>query len=218
VIGRALRWLGGTALFAGLVLGVSGRWTDPFLLAYAAVWSGVALLAVTVVDPAVARERFRKGPAGVDPWSPPLFRVLGLGHLVLGALDVGRFHWTDGVPTLLRVVGLVVMAGAFAFTVRAVSANPFFIPAVRIQTERGHRLVSGGPYTIVRHPGYAGVALGVPASALALGSWAALAAALVMAVLVVRRARLEDRFLLAQLPGYAAYAARVRYRLIPRVW
>jgi protein-S-isoprenylcysteine O-methyltransferase Ste14 len=96
--------------------------------------------------------------------------------------------------------------------------NRFFSIAVRIQTDRGHRLVSSGPYRSVRHPGYLGMSVAGPASVLALGSWLALVPALLYALLIVRRAALEDRYLRTELDGYAAFAARVRYRLIPGVW
>ena len=96
--------------------------------------------------------------------------------------------------------------------------NRYFSIAVRIQTDRGHRLVSSGPYRIVRHPGYLGMLFACPASVLALGSWLALVPALLYAVLIVRRAAIEDRYLQAELDGYAQFASRVRYRLIPGVW
>jgi protein-S-isoprenylcysteine O-methyltransferase Ste14 len=96
--------------------------------------------------------------------------------------------------------------------------NKFFEPTVRIQTDRGHRVIDTGPYAIVRHPGYAfgsGFFLGMPS---ALGSyWALIPAALVCPLLVLRTIW-EDQTLREELPGYKEYAQRVRYRLIPGVW
>ena len=93
-----------------------------------------------------------------------------------------------------------------------------FSKIVRIQTERGHTVVDTGPYRLVRHPGYAGMIVFMLASALALESlWALIPAALVAVVLVIRTA-LEDRTLLAELPGYRQYAQQTRYRLVPGVW
>ena len=200
------------------MLGAAGRWTDPFLLGYVATWSALALLGLAIIDPDVSRARLKKGPLGVDPVSPRIFRVCAVGHLVLGVLDVGRLHWSDSVPPAVRLAALGVMAAAFAFVLWAISVNQFFIPAVRIQEERGHRLITDGPYRWVRHPGYAGLLVGVPASALALGSWWSLAVALVMAVFVLRRASLEDRYLRANLAGYPNYAGEVRARLVPGLW
>ena len=89
---------------------------------------------------------------------------------------------------------------------------------VRIQTERGHKVISTGPYAVVRHPLYAAALLVFFSSALLLGSWYGLAASLVLAGAVVFRTVLKDRELRRGLQGYTDYAARVRYRLIPLVW
>ena len=97
-------------------------------------------------------------------------------------------------------------------------ANSYAAPVVKIQKERGHRVVTTGPYAYVRHPMYAGALgflLGVP---LLLGSWWGLAAALALVLVMGFRAVLEERALHAELEGYADYAARVRYRLVPYLW
>ena len=100
----------------------------------------------------------------------------------------------------------------------AESVNKFFEPSVRIQTDRGHRVIDGGPYAIVRHPGYVSgffVFIGMPVS---LGSWWALIPAFLLCMLLVVRTIWEDQTLRKELVGYEAYAQRVRYRLIPGVW
>ena len=96
--------------------------------------------------------------------------------------------------------------------------NKFFEPLVRIQTDRGHRVIDTGPYAIVRHPGYVlgyPLFLGMP---LALGSFWALIPAALLCPLLVTRTVWEDRTLREELPGYKEYAQRVRYRLVPGVW
>lgn len=122
------------------------------------------------------------------------------------------------MPLSARLAGLGVFAAAMALVVRSAAVNRYFSPVVRIQSERGHRLVTAGPYRLLRHPGYLGMALAFPASAAALGSWFALAIALVSVWLILRRVVLEDRYLRANLPGYSAYAESVRYRLVPGLW
>jgi protein-S-isoprenylcysteine O-methyltransferase Ste14 len=98
------------------------------------------------------------------------------------------------------------------------TVNRFFSAMVRIQADRGHRVVENGPYRWMRHPAYAGGVIANLATPLMLGSaWALIPAGLTVA-LVVLRTSLEDRTLQAELPGYAAYAARTRYRLVPGVW
>ena len=103
-------------------------------------------------------------------------------------------------------------------TLWAMSVNRFFSPVVRHQTERGHRLITGGPYRCVRHPGYLATLCWLPASGLALGSWWSLAPLVVVLVLLVRRTIIEDRFCNETIEGYTNYASRVRYRLVPLVW
>jgi protein-S-isoprenylcysteine O-methyltransferase Ste14 len=96
--------------------------------------------------------------------------------------------------------------------------NKFAEPTVRIQTERGQKVIDTGPYAIVRHPLYLGGVILFTGIPLALGSfWALIPTAVGTLVLVVRTV-LEDRTLREELEGYKEYAGRVRYRLIPGVW
>ena len=140
-----------------------------------------------------------------------------IGTLPVAAADAGRF---GGSPMAWPVVvlGYVLLVAGWTLTTWAQGANRFFEVGVRIQDERGHRVIDGGPYAIVRHPGYAASFGLLAGMALALGSWWALIPAAVASVLLVLRTALEDRTLRAELPGYAAYARRVRFRLIPGLW
>jgi protein-S-isoprenylcysteine O-methyltransferase Ste14 len=96
--------------------------------------------------------------------------------------------------------------------------NTHFETVVRIQADRGHRVVTTGPYGLVRHPGYVGVSLLALGTPLIVGSaYGLIPAALTVITLVVRTA-LEDRTLGAELPGYADYAAQTRHRLLPGIW
>jgi protein-S-isoprenylcysteine O-methyltransferase Ste14 len=169
------------------------------------------------MDDDLARERFTPPEPGADRLSLRAIRLVALTHLVVGALDAGRFHWTS-IPPALRIVGFAGMTLSCLLVFRAMLTNRFFSPVVRIQKERGHRLVDSGPYGIVRHPGYAGMILMAPFSGLALGSWISVGLALVYSGLILRRVLFEDAFLRGHLEGYDAYASRVRYRLLPGVF
>jgi protein-S-isoprenylcysteine O-methyltransferase Ste14 len=213
---RVGRWLAVNLVVGAGLFVITGRWQDPWLWAYVLTFSLVTLYALLSIDEDLARERSRPAGPGADRRPLRLIRLIALAHLIVGSLDL-RFQITQ-VPATLRVGGLIGMAIFFTLVFRAMRANRFFSSVVRIQHERGHRVVDRGPYAIVRHPGYAGMIVGVPLSAVALGSWLAFAFALIYAGLILRRVLFEDAYLRSHLEGYRDYAERVRYRLIPGVW
>jgi protein-S-isoprenylcysteine O-methyltransferase Ste14 len=207
-----------SVILGGTVFVLAGTWRDPWLWTYAAVWSALALYAMFSIDEDLAQERFHPPTAGADGVALHFVRTAALGHIVFGALDVGRWHLTASVPAFLRACALAAVAVAFGLFYRAMRENRFFSPVVRLQSDRGHRVIDTGPYAVVRHPGYAGMLLGMPFSGLALGSWGAAAIGVVLSLLILRRVVFEDGFLTKNLNGYASYASRVRCRLIPGVW
>lgn len=202
-------------LTAVLVL-LEGR-LDRWLALYLGAWAIFGLYAMVSIDDDLARERFRPPEPGADRLPLRAIRLLALTHVVIGAVDAGRWRLAP-VPDTLRAVALVVMVPAALFVVQAMRANRFFSPVVRVQKERGHRVIDGGPYGTIRHPGYLGMIVSVMASGLALGSWLGFAFAALYAALILRRVFFEDAFLQANLEGYADYARRVPYRLIPGAW
>jgi protein-S-isoprenylcysteine O-methyltransferase Ste14 len=153
-------------------------------------------------------------------WDKLLAPLVGLGGgliPLIAGLDA-RFNWSPTVSLPVKFGALILILVGYVLGSSALVANRFFSGMVRIQADRGHKVVSGGPYRWVRHPGYAGAALTYLASPLFLGTlWAFVPAALLVAVLVIRT-RLEDVTLQEELDGYRDYAKRVRYRLIPGVW
>jgi len=168
-------------------------------------------------DEHLFQERIRPAPGGVDRGLRVELTVLFGLHLIIAGLDAGRFGWSE-VPDTLQVAALLGLAVAFCLTAWAQRVNRFFSPVVRIQTERGHQLVTGGPYRLVRHPGYLGVFGLVILCGPALGSWWAMAPNAIAVLLLFRRTSIEDRFLHDHLGGYVDYAKRVRYRVLPGLW
>ena len=214
---RVLRFLLIMTLIASGLFALAGTWRDPWLWALLAVWGVIGIAAMLCISDDLARERFKPPSPGADKISLRIIRWIALAHVVVGVLDGTRFQWSQ-VPGWLRMVGLVGFALSFLLIVRAMAVNRFFSAVVRVQDDRGHHVVDTGPYAHVRHPGYAGMIPSMAFSALALGSWPAMAIALVYSGLIVRRVQFEDRFLRANLEGYEAYAHRVRYRLVPALW
>jgi protein-S-isoprenylcysteine O-methyltransferase Ste14 len=190
---------------------------DTWLALYLVAWSIFGVYAMASIDDDLARERFRPPEPGADRAPLRAIRLLAVAHLVVGTLDAGRWHLAP-VPDTLRAIALVLMVPSALFVVQAMRANRFFSPVVRVQKERGHRVVDHGPYGTIRHPGYLGMIVSVMCSGLALGSWLGFALAAVYAALILRRVFFEDAFLQANLEGYADYARRVPYRLIPVGW
>jgi len=182
-----------------------------FLLVYA-VWG-------TLRAPDLLKERSQVAE-NVKVWDKvimAIYTVLLLATLVLAGLDWGRAGWSQ-MPVAWQGLGLVgvVLSGGLVFW--TILTNAYLGRMVRIQEDRGHQVVTRGPYRYVRHPMYVGIILLFPCMTLFLGSWWALVPASLIAMLFVIRTAFEDRTLQAELPGYAEYAQRVRYRLLPGVW
>lgn len=215
---RFQRWLLSTAIVGGLVFVLAGTLRDPWLWAYVGVWAATAAYAMLGLDEDLAKERFQPPTAGADRIAVGFLRALALAHIVIGSLDAGRWHLTAALPAAVRIVALAGMATGLGMFYRAMRENRFFSAVVRIQSDRGHRVIETGPYSVVRHPGYAGLVIVPPLSGLALGSWLAVVTGVIISVLVLRRVLFEDAFLRAHLEGYVAYAGRVPYRLIPGIW
>jgi protein-S-isoprenylcysteine O-methyltransferase Ste14 len=178
----------------------------------------VAGLCLWRVNPEVvaARTRFHQGTTRWDRillcfFLPVVYAVFGVA-----ALDNVRLHWAP-VSWWVCGVGYVPFLVGVGIVTWAEAVNRFFEWTVRIQTDRGHRVIDAGPYAVVRHPGYVGFMLFFAGSALCLGSLGALIPAGLASALLLRT-RWEDQTLQAELPGYKEYAQRVRYKLIPRVW
>jgi protein-S-isoprenylcysteine O-methyltransferase Ste14 len=210
--------VGFAALLGAILFACARRWDLPLFWAYLGVWAAAVLVGSVVADPTLARERLRPGPGGKDYLTLFVISPLWVGQYVVAGLDVGRLHWSDSVPPVVQVIGLLATAAALAVLIWAVAVNRFFSSVIRIQTDRGHHLVTGGPYRFVRHPAYASAPFLLVGSGLALGSWLAALIGLLMFFLLLPRTVQEDRILREQLEGYVAYAQQVRFRLFPGVW
>ncbi len=158
---------------------------------------------------------------GVPDWDPRLSMVMGMwgpmALLLVAGLD-HRLGWSALVPKQGSLMALGVVGVASLISVWAMFVNRFFGAVVRIQPERNHKVVATGPYAFLRPPGYAGSLYATLAVPFILDAPWALIPALLLAAVTIRRTLLEDRFLKDELPGYADYAKRVRFRLIPGIW
>jgi protein-S-isoprenylcysteine O-methyltransferase Ste14 len=220
--GLATRFLLFLAVLAAVLFLAAGR------LDWGRGWALVVLFVLMVAvnaplvlhcNPELLRERFKRRTD-----TKRFDRVFGLVHtaavlalLVVGGLDGGRYGWTGTSPALAWVgVGLFALGDGPLLW--ALCTNPYLEATVRIQRDRGQRVITTGPYRFVRHPMYVGGILLIASWPLVLGSlWAFVPVAVDVAALAVRTA-LEDRTLQRELPGYAEYARRTRFRLVPGLW
>jgi protein-S-isoprenylcysteine O-methyltransferase Ste14 len=193
--------------------------------AYVVIYIGMVVTGRVIViakNPDLIAERAQLfGGEGVKSWEKflvPLVALFGpLAVWIVAGLDE-RFGWSAPFAPWVQVVALVAVALSYLLGNWAMVANRYFSSVVRIQEDRGHTVVTNGPYRFVRHPAYTGSAFATLTMALALGSWWALIPAGVDVVGLIIRTALEDRTLRAELPGYADYARQTRSRFFPGIW
>jgi len=154
-------------------------------------------------------------------WDRTLSMLVGLVIPVITLVVIGldhRWSWSPVVASWLSTLGILLLVLGYSLATWAFIVNQFFSGVVRIQVDRGHFVISAGPYGFVRHPGYLGGLISIIATPIMLGTlWGLVPVAVYIAVLVMRTA-LEDRTLQEELPGYREYSQRTRYRLLPGVW
>lgn len=207
----------GVALFVSA--GTLDWWPAWAVVAITFLWTLATGIVIARTHPDLFTERL--GPRkGGKSWDVAIMGVIGLvtlARLVVAGLDQ-RHGWSGEFPLSIQIVALSVSLIGYVLVVWATRSNAYFSQIVRIQSERGHTVASGGPYRFVRHPGNLGSIMYELALPILLGSWWAFALGVLDAVLFVVRTALEDRDLLNELDGYQAYADQVRYRLLPGIW
>ena len=154
------------------------------------------------------------------PWDKYLSPLVGLGGglIPLAAGLDALFDWSPAFSLPVKILALVVILAGYALASYALIENRFFSGMVRIQTDRGHQVVSSGPYRWIRHPGYTGALLTYLATPFFLDSRWAFVPVMFISIVLVIRTSLEDKVLQDELEGYREYARRVGYRLLPGVW
>jgi protein-S-isoprenylcysteine O-methyltransferase Ste14 len=221
LVTKTVIWL---AVMAALLLVPAGTiwWPQAWVLLVELAVTGAVISAwLYVHDPALLAQRMaapvQREQAAWDRIFMICLIVVFVAWIVIMGLDAVRFR-ASHVPVWLQGVGAAgILASQYVFWL-VFRANSYAAPVVKVQTDRGHAIATTGPYASVRHPMYAGAIpflLGIP---LLLGSWYGLALAPIFVLAFALRAVLEERTLAAQLPAYAAYAARVRYRFVPLIW
>lgn len=219
---RVFRIILGVIFFPAALLLPAGRvdWLEAWAFLIVFFTAGVLLrVCVARRNPGLLKERLSRAP-DAEKWDTILMGIYPgflLGMLVVSALDSGRFGWSS-TPMGVRILSWIGLGIALTIVWWVMSVNPFASRWVRIQEDRGHEVITEGPYSHVRHPMYVGAIIFVICVPMVLGSWWGLLPAAATGLLFVLRTALEDRTLLMKLPGYRDYALRVRYRLLPGIW
>ncbi|MHC4679105.1 MAG: methyltransferase family protein [Planctomycetota bacterium] len=190
------------------------------VISFIGMFGGIAL--VSVFDPELVNQRGlwkkKKDTQGWDKILLPSYGIVGFYVLpVIIGLDVGRFQWSH-LGTHFAIGGCVLFILGSVSIHWAMLVNTHFEASVRIQKDRGHRVITTGPYRKVRHPGYVGAILWAISTPLIVGSAYGLIPAAIAVILLIIRTSWEDKLLRSKLKGYDEYSERVRYRLLPGIW
>ena len=213
-------------LFAVALMWPAGtwRWWEAWVLV--GLWTVYGLVMMIYLlrnDPALLAERLKLVPLHKEQkvWDKALmllFFIAGIGLYLLPGFDVMRYEWSDPLPLWVRVIAMLVHVPCFVLLGWIMRENTYLSQVVKIDKERGHKVITTGPYALVRHPMYIVVIILLFAVPVALGSRFALIISLFLMVLLIVRTYLEDRTLHAELVGYPEYAKQTTYRLIPGIW
>lgn len=211
-------------VFPLLPMIISGRWDwwQAWVMGLLFILSFIVSRAIAAKKtPDILKERANYATQGNtqawDKWLSPVVAFGSVFILLAAGLD-DRFNWSPDLSLGAELLGLALIVIGYVFGSFAFVENAFFSGTVRLQPERGQTVVSSGPYSLVRHPGYLGsliASLGMP---LLLDSLWAFLPVIIFGFFFILRTRLEDRFLQENLAGYSAYAKEVRYRLFPGIW
>jgi protein-S-isoprenylcysteine O-methyltransferase Ste14 len=223
----AMRWLAretfGNLFLVAILFGIVGRlgwWNGWAMSAIYLLWSLGSVIFILPVNPQMLAERSRP-QEGAKKWDFVLVSIMGIFTLityVISCLDV-RLGWSPAIPLGVEIAAVVLSVLGYDVLLQwSMIVNAFFTAVIRIQTDRGHTVITSGPYQLVRHPGYLGTILFYILTPIILGSLWGLIPSITTGILLVVRTALEDKTLQNELPGYKDYTKQVRYRLVPGIW
>lgn len=219
----AVRLVMGILFFMAFFFGTAGTWKWPEAWILIIIQFAVSM-AMSIwlfkYNPELMKDRMsfmKKSARGWDKViilsSIPLFLAL----LIIPGLDAVRYRWSF-VSVFVKIISFVVIAGGWYLIFRVMRENTYLSRVVEIQDEKGHKVVTTGPYRYVRHPMYVGVILMFIAIPLALGSVYGIIPGVLLIIVFLIRTSLEDKTLREELPGYEEYSRKTKYRLLPGIW
>ena len=213
-------------LFAVALMWPAGTWHWWEAWVLVGLWTVYGLVIINYLlrnDPTLLAERLKLVPLQKEQkvWDKALmllFFIAGIGLYMLPGFDVMRYEWSDPLPLWVRVTAMLVHVPCLILLVWIMRENTYLFKVVKIDKKRAHKVITTGPYALVRHPMYTVAIILLFAVPLALGSRFALIISLFSTVLLIIRTYFEDRTLHTELDGYPEYAKQTTYRLIPGIW
>jgi len=222
LLSRTVSGILGLAVFALAWFGIAGRvtwWQGWALLLTVVIYVSILVWRLSRLNPDLVRERNR--PAGkAEAWDRVvmgIYSVVLAVLLIVSALDGGRYRWS-AVPLGVQMMGWILLVVSGVMVWHVMMTNAYLSSWARLQEDRGQVVIQEGAYRRIRHPMYLGIIAGYLGIPLLLSSWWAMIPSVVIAGLFVYRTYREDQMLIGGLAGYAEYAERVRYRLLPGIW
>lgn len=224
LVGKVLiRFISGLIFIGIFFFGTAGTFSWPEAWIFIGIqfsWSTVHAIWLMKHNPELLKDRMAIVKKSTKSWdrliqivSTPFF----LAFLVIPGLDAVRFQWSN-VPANVKIICFSLAVGAFIWISWVMRENTYLSRVVEIQKERGHKVITTGPYKFVRHPMYVATLVLFFCLPPALGSLYGLIPAFFAAVMVIIRTHLEDKTLHRELEGYSDFAQKTRFRLIPGIW
>lgn len=212
-------------LFPAMLFLLAGDWHWIEGWVYSAIFllmSYGTLVYLYFHDPELLKERFgspiQQTQKRWDKLLLSLFFVEFIVWFAIMPLDARRFGWSPAFPSWIKASGALLQMVATYIVFEALRENTFAAPVVKMQKERGQKVISTGLYSIVRHPMYAGGTLLFIAGPLLLGSIAGLALGVILIITIAARSVGEEAMLKQELEGYRDYTQKVKWRMIPFVF
>jgi protein-S-isoprenylcysteine O-methyltransferase Ste14 len=219
----AIRLATGIAILLAAFFGSAGTLAWPEAWLYIIIqysFSTIFAIWLKKYNPELLRDRMAFLKPAAKRWDKAILlisTVVFVPYLILPGLDAVRFQWSS-VPPLIKIVSFVGIILSYILLFWVMRENTYLSRIVEIQKERGHRVITTGPYQYVRHPMYFGVIVLSICIPVALGSLWSLIPGAVLTLLILIRTYLEDKTLREELQGYSSYAEKVKYKIIPGIW
>ena len=179
---------------------------------------GIVIIYFPKRDPELVKKRMDMKIK--ENWDKVFIIITGIAFtalFIIPGFDAVRFQWSF-VPIVVKIVGFGGFLLSLILNFLVMRENTYLSRIVEIQKERGHKVITTGPYKVIRHPMYTAFVLLVISHCLALGSYYSLIPAVVIIIALIYRTKREDEMLHKQLEGYKEYAQKTKYKLIPGIW